>query len=746
MGKESKTNTRANGIDWLSSFITPEWIDRAGIYRVDHQKGAEMVGRKPKAGQYYQGVIIPYIWPGEDRPREFRLRRDIPDYEQAPDGSRKEKNKYLTPPGRGNMAYFPPGIDPAWLDDHMIEAVIVEGEKKALALARFFSERGEKVLILALPGVWNFRGKVGIERGPQGERVTVKGVIADIERIVWRGRRVRILFDVNAVTNKSVNAARRELAKELIRRGGFVRLLDMEPEEGVNGVDDFLGKKGATDFAKFLEDAQEGKNLQGVAAFPLTDYGNAERLIARHGLNLKWNTITDGWYYWDEKRWTEDKLLRAEAWAKETVRAIPDVEGAVTDDGENLQSYARKCESRDKLNSMLALARSQPAIPVLSTEFDAGAYLLNCANGTLDLKTGELRPHRREDLLTKICPVGYDPEAKAERWGVFLQEIFNADRSLIDFIWQSVGYSLINGNPEKFLFICVGGQDTGKSTFLTVVRSLLGDYAQPADIQTFMGKINPNVYNDLADLYGARLVTASETSENDRLNDGLVKMATGNDPVTACRKYENQFKYVPGFKIWLSVNHKPIINDGSGAMWGRVQVLPFEMRFWRRENPGAPPWGPFMDQNLGAALLTELPGILAWAVRGCRDWMDNGFRIPDVVRIAVREYERESDVVGQFLDECCIVGDGYEVRAGDLYDAYESWAKRRGLRAMNAIGFGRKLTYKEIKTRHDRECNVRIGVGLIQNGDGSVKDVKDVKDAKSTSFTPQGLYGSDNYE
>src|SRR5262249_40083556 len=150
----------------------------------------------------------------------------------------------------------------------------------------------------------------------------------------------------------------------------FVRLLDLPEEDGINGVDDYLGKHGAEQFAKFLEEAKEGKNLRGVAAFPLTDYGNAERLATRHGHNLKWNTITESWYYWDEKRWIKDRLLRAESWAKETVRSIPDVEGAATEDGENLLSYARKCESRDKLNSMLALTRSQPSIPILLTEFD----------------------------------------------------------------------------------------------------------------------------------------------------------------------------------------------------------------------------------------------------------------------------------------------------------------------------------------------------------------------------------------
>lgn len=699
-------------IDWTSSWITPAWIDLARIRRVEHEEGAELVGRKPKPGQFFQGVVIPYFLPGDTSPREFRLRRDIPDYEQDKDGTRKEKNKYLTPPGRGNMAYFPPGTKPEWIEDSLIPVYIVEGEKKALALARFFTERTEPVLVIALPGVWNFRGKVGIEIGPQGERVTVKGVIADIERVVWRARQVRILFDSNAVTNPDVNAARRELAKQLIRRGALVRLLDLPIEDGVNGVDDYLGKHGPEAFAKFIGEADNGKNLQGVAAFPLTDIGNAERLITRYGHNLRWNTMTESWYCWDGRRWRKDDSLQAEQWAKDTVRAIPAVEGPVAENGDDLQAYARKCEGRDRLTSMLSLAKSEPGIPIQLTQFDPDPYLFNCNNGTLDLRTGELKAHRREDLITKIAPIEYQPEAKATRWERFLQEIFARNQEVINFVWQAIGYSMINGNPAKSLFICWGPKDTGKSTFVNTIRQLFGEYGSPADIQTFMGRVGPMVYNDLADLYGSRLVTASENNESDRLNDGLVKMATGNDPITACRKYENPFKYVPGFKIWLSVNHRPIINDGSGAVWGRLKLLPFEVAHYHEGDEDAPAAGPFMDLQLEDTLVTELPGILAWAVRGCQDWIENGFRIPKAVSAAVEEYQRESDQVGEFIDERCVTGEEYRIAAGDLYREYEGWAKSRGLRPMSGIVFGRKLSGKNFKTSHGRSGNFREGVAL----------------------------------
>jgi P4 family phage/plasmid primase-like protien len=689
-------------IDWLSSWITPEWIDRAGIYRVDHQTGAQMVGRHPKVGQHFEGIIIPYFLPGDPNVREYRLRRDIPDYEQEPDGTRKEKGKYLHPAGRGNIAYFPPGTKSEWLTDSTIRVVIVEGEKKSLALARFFAEQGEQVLIIALPGVWNFRGKVGIETGPQGERVTVKGVIADIERVTWRARQVRILFDTNAATNESVSHARRELARQLIRRGAMVRLLDLPPEEGVNGVDDFLGRHGATEFAKFLEESDTEENRKAVLAFPLTDLGNAERLIARYGCDLKWSTVQECWYFWDGKRWVKDERLIAEAWAKDTIRAIPAVEGSITEEGDDLRGYARKCESRDKIGSLLSLARSETGVPVQLAQFDSQPYLFNCLNGTLDLRTGELKAHDRADLLTKLCPIVYDPAALAPRWLQFLDEVFAGDRELIDFLWQAIGYTLLDGNPAKSLFICWGPSNTGKSTFQAVMRELFGEYSEPADIQTFMGRVSPMVYNDLADLYGARLVTASENSESDRLNDGLVKMVTGNDPVTACRKYENPFKYVPGFKVWLGVNHKPIVSDGSKAIFNRVKLIPFEVVF---DESSA-------DLTLESKLLAELPGILAWALRGCHDWLENGFRIPEKVKAAVEEYQRESDVVGEFIEDVCVVGDDCVVRSGDLYDRYVEWTKNRGARPMSGKMFARKIEAKGFKAEHGRTGNYRVGIGV----------------------------------
>lgn len=225
------------------SYITPDLAKQAGIFRVDSHEGAALVGRNGRGD--YSGIVFPYLWPGDGKLREYRLRRDHPDLEQQPDGlPPQEKAKYLSPPGRGNKLYFPPNIDPADLAHVELPIVIVEGEKKCLAMRRLSLESGEKFLPIGLAGVWSFRGVVSKENNAKGARRDVKGIIPDFDRIVWKGRTVNILFDTNVATNESVKHARIALSKELRRRGAIVQLVDLHTDLGVNGVDDLLVTEG----------------------------------------------------------------------------------------------------------------------------------------------------------------------------------------------------------------------------------------------------------------------------------------------------------------------------------------------------------------------------------------------------------------------------------------------------------------------------------------------------------------------
>jgi hypothetical protein len=228
-----------------SSFITIELSQAAGIFRVESVEGARLVGREGKRGDY-AGIVFPYYMPGNDQPREYRLRRDRPDYKKQADGSLKEEAKYLSPPSSRNLAYFVPGTLPEWLQDTNLPLAIVEGEKKAIALFRlaFHKRQMPSFVPVGLAGVWSWKGTIGKTQDEKGASRSVKGVISDFDHVVWKGRKVFIIYDANVATNESVRAARYQLAKELKRRGAIVHCVDLPQIEAVNGVDDLLGLKG----------------------------------------------------------------------------------------------------------------------------------------------------------------------------------------------------------------------------------------------------------------------------------------------------------------------------------------------------------------------------------------------------------------------------------------------------------------------------------------------------------------------
>jgi replicative DNA helicase len=235
------------------SWLTREIVDAAKIQRVQTIEGADLVGRPATATKDYSGLVFPYYWPGNPHPREYRLRRDNPDLERKPDGSIKPKNRYLGPPGRTNIFYIPPETPAEFLTDASIPVAFTEGEKKALALWRFYWERGEMRLVIGLAGVQGWRGTVAKVTNGNGKKQNVIGPVADFDRIEWEGREALIVFDVNVLTEEGVAAARRELARELQRRGANPSWVDLPTGIAVvNGVDDLLAVKGPDFFAGLL--------------------------------------------------------------------------------------------------------------------------------------------------------------------------------------------------------------------------------------------------------------------------------------------------------------------------------------------------------------------------------------------------------------------------------------------------------------------------------------------------------------
>jgi putative DNA primase/helicase len=433
-----------------------------------------------------------------------------------------------------------------------------------------------------------------------------------------------------------------------------------------------------------------------------TDLGNARRLVADHGVDLRFCKPWKKWLVWDGQRWREDATGEVMRRAKATAQQVY---GTARD-----PKHADRSESRAGIESMVVLAQTELGIPVRPDDLDAAPWSLNVPNGTLDLRTGQLRDHHREDLLTKRVPVVYEPRAKCPTWLAFLNRVMNGDRDLIRFLQRAVGYSLTGSIREQCLFILYGTGANGKSTFLGTISQLLGEYASSTPTETLLVKTGGGgIPNDVARLKGARFVSAIEAEDGRRLAEALIKQMTGGDIMTARFLYGEFFEFVPEFKIFLAVNHKPLIRNTDHAIWRRIRLVPFTITIPEAER----------DKDLPEKLRGELPGILAWAVQGCLDWQREGLGMPDAVKQATADYRAEMDVLDQFLAERCEVAATpaearrLRVRVGRLYEAYERWCAAAGVRfPLARVALSTRLKERGFNIKKSNGEYVIVGLDL----------------------------------
>lgn len=448
---------------------------------------------------------------------------------------------------------------------------------------------------------------------------------------------------------------------------------------------------------------------EAAPRFPLTDTGNAERLVYRHGKRIRFNWGRGVWYVWDGKRWAEDETGTLERLAKDTIRAIPEEAAGLEGDAYTaVLKWAARSESDGKRQAMIRLARSEPGIPVRPDELDADPWKLNVANGTLDLRTGTLRPHDPGDYITRLIPVDYAPHATCPAFDAFLERIFGGDQDVIAYVWRLIGYSLTGDTREQCIVVCWGTGANGKSTLLGTLHDVLADYAAEADADSFMERKHEGIREDIAALDGARFVSATETSDGKRLSEALVKKMTGGERLRARRLYENGYVFLPQFKVWLATNHKPEIRGGEHAIWRRIKLLPFNVTIPRDE------W----DTDLRAKLRAEAPGILAKAVRGCLEWQRTGLREPEAVTAATDAYRREMDVLGDWLEDRCILRPGAETAAKALYEDYVRWCQEQGSEPIKQKTFGRRLTDRGCGERKSGSTRYRTGIAFRPQGRG----------------------------
>ena len=435
------------------------------------------------------------------------------------------------------------------------------------------------------------------------------------------------------------------------------------------------------------------------------DTSNSERFVRRNKGHVYYSPRRKAWIRYDGQRWERDDGKEVIGRAKETAKSIYQ-EAATLNDEEAIKRgrWAERSLNRARVEAMTELAK--PAMVVDDELFDANDSTVNCGNGTLNQHNGEFHRHRKEDFLTKLAAVDYDPTAECPRWQAFLEQTFQSNQPLIEYVQRVAGYFLTGSITEQVWFMFYGPTASGKSTLVNVLRGMLGEYALALPENYFLITKHENTDFITANLAGIRLATCIETNEGKRLNVARLKTMTGEDAVSACFKFENYFEFKPKCKLVLVTNYPPRVPAGDDALWRRLKVVPFNVTV--PEDKRVP--------GLADKLLDEEgPGILRWAFDGCRAWQDHGLMEPKAVREAINAYRTGEDIIADFATECLILDANARTPKSEIYLKYTDWCKNEGLRSRSKKFLGLELQRLGIKPDTD-ERHYR-GVRTRQLGD-----------------------------
>jgi P4 family phage/plasmid primase-like protien len=453
----------------------------------------------------------------------------------------------------------------------------------------------------------------------------------------------------------------------------------------------------------------EAEDEPGPIDQPYTDLGNARRLVATHGDDLRHAPQWGCWLIWDGHRWTEDHtgevIRRAKAVVDAMLTEIATI--ADSDDRKRLAAHWMRSQAAPRIEASARLATTEPTIPVTVDQLDADPWTLNTRSGVLDLRTGALLAAERRQLVTKLAPVTVVAGAACPTWEWFVDWAMCGDAELVAFLQRAVGYSLTGTVGEQCLFFCHGHGDNGKSTFLHVLQRLLGEYAAAAEPDLLLATTHERHPAGMADLLGRRLVVVQEVDEGRRLAEATVKQLTGGDTIKARRMRENFFDFRPTHKLWMAANHRPQVRGTDHAIWRRIRMIPFLAQIAEQDK----------DTTLPERLERELPGILQWALRGLADWRHGGLRPPCSVVAATAEYRIEQDHIGRFIEECCQLAADVCVTAKDLRATYERWCAENGERPWSAKAMGPQLVERGCERFQDGRGKAWTWVGLTLDAD-----------------------------
>jgi len=438
--------------------------------------------------------------------------------------------------------------------------------------------------------------------------------------------------------------------------------------------------------------------------YELNSYGNARRLVDLYGDDIHYcaSVTNTGWFIWNDKIWAPDDAEYIYQLAKNTVELMYNELPTELDSlrQRELLKFIIKSRNQRPLEDMVKSSRNEPGIFIAPSKFDTNKDLLTVLNGTIDLRNGELKPFQKELLISKMVNCNYNPDAKCPIWDEFITQIC-PDSEVQLFLQRFFGYCITGHTKDQVFLIAHGSGGNGKGTMMNTLINLIGTSATAINAQSIMKqKYGRTGTNDMAELYNMRFVLASETDFAQVLDEGRIKVCTGEDSMKARFLYHENFTFTPQFKVVLMTNHEPIIEGGDYSIWRRIIKVNFTQSFK----------GTDVDPDLKDKLATEYEGILNWLITGAINWYITGLNIPETVRLSTEAFKEDQDVVGDFIDVCLIRDQTENTTIKDLHQLYSLWCEHIGIDTCDSKNLSVKLSENGIDSAKVKRQRVKIGI------------------------------------
>lgn len=448
------------------------------------------------------------------------------------------------------------------------------------------------------------------------------------------------------------------------------------------------------------------QNTQNQPQDTLTDTGNAKMFIDEYGEILRFNTDNKKWMFWNGKFWQHDQYNNIKNLAEIVIEKMRVMAKQIDDEDVRkamIQNVKRTLQSSGK-EAMIKESQHLPGIPVTNSVFDQDPMLFNCESGVVDLRTGQLMPHDKDKMISRISSWNIDMSGTPTLWLKFLGEIFEQDVEMLNYVQRIMGYSITGSTREQCMFMLIGDGSNGKSLLLDIMNEAVGSYGATSNVDILLEKNVGGGANlgDVARLAGVRHVVTDEAKLNDKLNESAIKTLTsGIGKIVARFLYGNEFEFTPIFKIFMASNYKPIIRGTDHGIWRRIKVLPFKVIIPDHKQ----------DKDLKDKLLAEMPQILGWMVKGCLEWQRVGLKTPAKIDKETREYREEMDVVQRWINETCEVGLAFKEKSTDLFKNFSNYVQVNKEFQLSHTMFGRNMSKKFTK-RFFNGSTYYVGVKL----------------------------------